>query len=447
VERHDQQANFLTNVAKLVYPNNAVPPGVTSSITANIPSGINDRSLMKTDTNNFAPRLGLAYQAARNTVVRSGFGVFFADDPAIGASARLVANPPFYRNVTYATDQINPILFLSSGFPTNALSGNINLSAASLSSFAADLKQAYVYHWSFGIEQQVKSYLFEANYVGTKGNDLVTTYNVNQPFAGPGSVASRRPYQGLGDINFSLPLDTSSYNALEARVEHRYSSGFSLLLSYTYSKTIDIGGESLINDLSLRNAQNVKAERSLSSGDMRHRFVTSALYDLPFGHNRHFAVGNSLLNAIAGNWQINGIFTLHSGQPFTPTLGTSTANTGAARPDRIGDGNLPSDQRTVNNWFDKNAFAAPALYNYGNAGRNILIGPGAANLDLSLFRSFPLPFLGEGRQLQFRAESFNMLNHPQFMNPNTRVDIPQGGTITTLANDMREIQFALKVVF
>jgi hypothetical protein len=447
VERHDQQANFLTNMTKLVYPNDVVPPGIPSSIAANIPSGIGSRSLMKTDTNNFAPRVGLAYQAARNTVVRSGFGVFFADDPAIGASARLVANPPFYRNVTYATDQITPIVFLSSGFPANALSGNINLSAASLSSFAADLKQAYVYHWSFGLEQQWKSYLFEANYVGTKGNDLVSTYNVNQPFAGPGSVASRRPYQGLGDINLTVPLDTSSYNALEARVEHRYTSGFSLLISYTYSKTLDIGGESLVGDLSLRNARNVKAERSLSSGDMRHRFVTSALYDLPFGRDRHFTIGNRLLNAIAGDWQLNGIVTLRGGQPFTPTLGTSTANTGVARPDRIANGNLSSDQRSVNQWFDKAAFTTPALYNYGNAGRNVLIGPGAANLDLSLFKSFPLPFLGEGRQLQFRAESFNLLNHPQFTNPNTRVDIPQGGTITTLSNDMREIQFALKVVF
>lgn len=227
----------------------------------------------------------------------------------------------------------------------------------------------------------------------------MTTYNVNQPLAGPGSVASRRLYQGHGDISFTLPLDTSSYNALEARVEHRYSSGFSLLLSYTLSKTIDLGGESLIGDLSLRNPQNVKAERSLSSGDMRHRFVTSALYDLPFGRDRHFAIGNSVLNAIAGNWQLNGIVTLPSGQPFTPTLGTSTANTGAPRPDRrIGNGNLPSDQRAVNKWFDKNAFTTPALYNFGNAGRNVLIGPGAANLDLSLFKSFPLPFLGEGRQ-------------------------------------------------
>jgi hypothetical protein len=138
---------------------------------------------------------------------------------------------------------------------------------------------------------------------------------------------------------------------------------------------------------------------------------------------------------------------VRSGTPFTPTLGTSTANTGVARPNRIADGNLSSDQRSVNNWFDKTAFKAPTLYNFGNAGRDILIGPGAANVDASLFKSFRLPFIGEGGQLQFRAEVFNLLNHPQFSNPNTRVDIAQGGTITGLSNDMREIQFALKILF
>jgi hypothetical protein len=447
VERHDQQANFLTNTAKLIYPNNSVPPGVPQSLAANIPAGLGSRSLMKTDTNNFAPRVGFAYQATKSTVVRSGFGVFFADDPAIGASARLVANPPYYQNVSFPTDQITPILSLSTGFPANALGKTVDLSTASLGSFAADLKQAYVYHWSFGVQQQVKSYVMEANYVGTKGNDLVTTYNVNSALPGPGSVASRRPYQGLGDINYSLPLDTSSYNALEARVERRYSSGFSFLGSYTFSKTLDIGGESLVGDLSLRDARNVAAERSLSSGDMRHRFVASALYDLPFGKGRRFTIDNKVLNAVAGDWQLNGILTIRTGQPFTPTIATSTANTGAARPNRIADGNLPGDQQSVTRWFDKSAFTTPSLYNFGNAGRNILIGPGASNLDFSVFKIFPLSFLGEGRQLQFRAEAFNTLNHPQFSNPNARVDIAQGGVITSLSNDMREIQFALKVVF
>jgi hypothetical protein len=402
---------------------------------------------MKTDTNNLAPRVGLAYQAGANTVIRAGAGVFFADQPAIGASARPVANPPFFKSLAYPTDQINPILYLSTGFPTDALAQGVNLSAAGLSSFAVDFKQAYVYHWSFGIQQQVHNYLFDLGYVGTKGNDLPVTYNINQPLAGPGSVASRRRYAGLSDISFTSGLDTSSYNALEARLEHRYSNGMALLASYTFSRLIDIGGESLVGDLSLRNAQDVKAERGLSSADQRHRFVGSLLYDLPVGRGRRVNIANRFVNAVLGNWQINAIVTARTGQPFTPTLGTSTANTGAPRPDRTKDGNLPSDVRSVNNWFDKTAFTAPPLYNYGNAGRNVLIGPGAFNVDGSLFKSFCHSLFGESGQLQFRAETFNTLNHPQFLNPNTRVDIAQGGTITGLSNDMREIQFAIKILF
>jgi hypothetical protein len=446
IERHDQQANFLTNLARLIYPNDKIPAGAPS-LTAPIPSGVGRRSLMKTDTNNVAPRLGLALRATSNTVLRAGAGVFFADDPAIGASARPVANPPFFRSVSYPTDQITPVLHLATGFPSDALAQNVNISAATLSAFAVDLKQGYVYHWSFGVEHQLYNWLLDLNYVGTRGNDLPLTYNVNQPLAGPGSVASRRPYAGLGDINFTRPMDTTSYNALETRVEHRYQNGLALLGSYTFSRSIDIGGESLIGDLSLRNAANIKAERGLSSGDQRHRFVSSVLYDLPVGTGRRFQIPNRIVNAIIGNWQLNAIVTARTGQPFTPTLGTSTANTGAPRPDRLRDGNLPSDQRTITAWFDKTAFAQPALYRFGNAGRNILIAPGAVNLDASVFKDFPLRVLGEQGQLQFRAESFNALNHPQFGTPNSRVDLAQGGTITGLSANMREVQFGLKLMF
>jgi hypothetical protein len=447
VERNDRQANYLTNEGALIFANSQVPAGVPAALVKPVPGDLGTRSLMKTDTNNFAPRLGIAFQAASHTVIRAGAGIFFADDPAIGASARLVANPPFYQATTYATDQINPLVYLSTGFPENAIGSAVDISAASLSTWAPDMKQAYVYHWSFGVQQQVHNTIFEANYVGTKGNDLAVTYNINTPYAGPGSVASRRPFQGLGNINYTSGMDTSSYNALEARVEHRYAHGLSVLASYTFSKTLDVGGESLIGDLSLRDARNVKAERSLSSADMRHRFVASALYELPFGRGRMVNIDNAFLNAVLGGWQLNGILTLRSGTPFTPSLGTSTANTGAARPDRIADGNLASDQRSIDYWFDKAAFVAPTPYNFGNAGRNILIGPGAANLDSSLFKNFRLGWLGESGELQFRAEAFNTLNHPQFGLPNTRVDIKNGGTITSLSNEMREIQFGVKILF
>jgi hypothetical protein len=446
VERHNNQANFYLADRKLAYAFNNVPAGVPASAVENVPLDIDTRSLLKTSHTNFAPRLGFAYQAAPSLVVRGGAGIFYADSPFVGASGRLVANPPYAIANSYATDNITPILGLSTGFPAGAVTA-VNFNSTNLVTFAPDLQNGSVYHWSMGAQKQAGQYVFDVNYVGTRAVKLPLGYNANQALAGPGSVASRRPYQGFNDITQQISMGYSRYNALEARAERRYSNGLSLLVSYTYSKSLDNGGEQLVGDLSLRNVNNVDQEYSLSTGDMRHRFVSSVLYDLPFGHGRRFDIANPLLNAVAGGWQVNTIVTVHSGQPFTPLLGVSSANTGAARPSVLRDGNLPSDQRTVQNWFDKTAFYSPAQYLYGDAGRDILIAPGAANVDFSTFKRFSLARLREATELQVRAEFFNFFNHPQFGVPNNRVDIAQGASITTLSTPMRQMQFGVKLLF
>jgi hypothetical protein len=239
----------------------------------------------------------------------------------------------------------------------------------------------------------------------------------------------------------------SRYNALEARAERRYSNGLSLLVSYTFSRSLDNGGEQLIGDLNLRDVNNVNQEYALSSGDMRHRFVSSVLYDLPIGRGRRVNIANSVLNAVIGGWQVNTIVTVRSGQPFTPSLGVSSANTGDPRPSLLRDGNLPTDRRSIQNWFDKTAFYSPAPYLYGNAGRNILFSPGATNVDFSTFKRFSLSRLRESSELQVRAEFFNFFNHPQFDTPNSRVDIAQGAAITSLSTPMRQMQFGIKLLF
>lgn len=446
VERHNSQANFFLADRKLAYAFNNVPAGIPASAVENVPLDIDTRSLLKTTHTNFAPRLGFAYQAAPSLVFRGGAGIFYADSPFIGASGRLVANPPYAIANTYATDNITPIVRLSTGFPAGAVT-SVNFNSANLVTFAPDLQNGAVYHWSMGAQKQAGQYVFDVNYVGTRAVKLPLGYNVNQALAGPGSVASRRPYQGFNDIAQQVSMGYSRYNALEARAERRYSNGLSMLVSYTYSKSLDNGGEQLVGDLSLRNVNNVDQEYGLSTGDMRNRFVASVLYDLPFGHGRRFDIVNPVLNAVAGGWQVNTIVTVHSGQPFTPTLGVSSANTGAARPSVLRDGNLPSDKRTVQNWFDKTAFYSPAQYLYGNAGRDILIAPGAANVDFSTFKSFSLAPIREGTLLQIRAEFFNFFNHPQFGIPNSRVDIAQGASITSLSTPMRQLQFGVKLLF
>jgi hypothetical protein len=203
-----------------------------------------------------------------------------------------------------------------------------------------------------------------------------------------------------------------------------------------------------VADIHLRNVSNVSWERGLASSDQTHRFVVAYIYDLPFGRGQHFNITNPIMNAVVGNWQLNGVTTIQSGLPFTPQLGSSSANTGDPRPNRYSNGNLPSDQRNVNHWFDTAAFLpTPTPYNFGNAGRDIIFAPGGMNFDFSAFKRFLLKQLGENGEVQFRAEFFNIMNHPQYAQPSPRVDVPVGGTISSLSTPMRTIQLGLKVIF
>lgn len=449
IERQNNQANFLPQLNRLIYALNRTPAGLPASAIASVPLDIDTRSLLKSDNNNFAPRVGLAWQVSKNTVIRSGFGMFYADSPFIGGSGRLPANPPFFRSVTFPTDQLRPLIQLNTGFPQNALTTNFNLANAALISWANDFVNGYVLHWSAGLQRQIGGFTAEANYVGTKGVDLPTSYNLNAAFPGAGSVASRRPFLGYADITRTQALDSTSYHALELRLQRQWSNGFSLVSAYTYSKSIDIGGEQLIGDASIRDARNVALEKGRSTADLRHYFVFSSNYALPFGRGRRFDAKNGFVSGAFGNWQLNGIVTLRSGLPFTPSLGVSSANTGDPRPNRVANGNLPTDARTLTRWFDRTAFSTPPAFAFGNAGRNILEGPGASNVDLSLFKDFPISRLGEQSKLQLRFEAFNLFNHAQFANPNTRVDLPQGGTISALAagTNMRDLQAGVKFIF
>ena len=193
--------------------------------------------------------------------------------------------------------------------------------------------------------------------------------------------------------------------------------------------------------------RNPHAERSLSTFDIRNRFVLSALYALPFGRGMMFMPSaNRFEDALVGGWQLNGIFTDQSGLPFSPTISSNPANTNSPflRPNRIGNGALPKGQRSIHDWFDISAFAVPAVFTYGDSKPDILIGPGTVNLDLSAFKSFAIT---EGTRLQFRAETFNFFNHPNFANPATAIDAQGAGTITSTYNSGRELQLALKLLF
>jgi hypothetical protein len=277
-------------------------------------------------------------------------------------------------------------------------------------------------------------------YTGSEAKKLFVVNDLNQALIGPGAVNARRPYLAFGPIDYYAGLADSNYNALIGKLERRFTNGVSLLASYTYGHSLDNGAnQSDLSDPAPQNSRDLNAQRGNSNFDVKHRFVTSALYALPFDHVR------GPLGALAHGWQFNGIFSAQTGQPFTVVDNTDQTVTGTtARPNRLSDGTLPDSQRSISRWFDLSAFAVPACQCYGNSGRGILRGPGLINLDLSVMRNF---IFHERYRLQFRFESFNLANHPNFGIPAYTLGNATAGTITSVVSPERQLQAALKLYF
>lgn len=398
------------------------------------------RALTHTDYNNFAPRAGLAYQATGKTVIRAGFGIFYGRDEDLGIQRRLPNNPPFITSATFAGDQTNPAFFLRDGFPANALSlaSSANLD---VNNFPFDFRVPYVIQWNWNIERQFANhFVAQAGYTGSEAHKLPGVISENQAFPGTGNVNARRPYQGWANIQSYNPYINSTYNALIGKLERRFSRGMSMLASYTYGHSIDGGGnQNDNNDPGPQDARNARAQKGSSNFDVRHRFVLSGLYQSPLGRSP------GALAMLVRDWQLSGIFSADTGQPFTVTLSSDpTATNTTARPNRLRDGALPPDGRDPSHWFDTTAFLAPACACFGNSGRNILRAPGHLNLDLGLSRDFPF---SERFRLQFRGEAFNLMNHPNFGLPNMAIGNPMAGIIGAVVNPERQIQLAMKLYF
>ncbi|HTF61296.1 MAG TPA: hypothetical protein VK638_01150, partial [Edaphobacter sp.] len=194
-----------------------------------------------------------------------------------------------------------------------------------------------------------------------------------------------------------------------------------------------------------QNAFNLAAERGDSNFDIRNRFVLSAIYDLPFGHGRSFGASSKLVNAIAGGLTVKAIISAQGGLPFNPVQSVDQSNTGTtARPNRIASGALPDAQRGYRRWFDTSAFTTPAQYTFGNAGRDILRGPGFHNFDLALSKNAKIFERTSG---ELRIEAFNVLNTPQFGLPNATLGQGTTAAISTVVNPQRQIQAAIRIAF
>ena len=322
----------------------------------------------------------------------------------------------------------------------------------------------YVEQYELNIQRQLsQNTALEIGYLGTQGHRLERIQYFNQPTPGPGSTASRSPWPEFGFVQEVIGLVNSNYNSLAVKLTRRMSNGFTYLLGYTLSKSIDNGsGERVIgtDNIDAQNEYCMQCERGLSIFDQRQRFVASTLYQLPFGRGRAF-MNHGLAGALAGGWDLGMIWTMASGSPVNIYSGKDQSNTGVGqdRPNVVAGQTWKLSNPTPNEWFNVQAFALQPLYTFGNLGRNVVIGPPLFTVDSSIKKDFKFT---EGRYVQLRLDAFNILNHPNFGVPGNSVNanrldangvpIPGTGsfgriTSTKTGVDMRQLQVSLKVVF
>jgi hypothetical protein len=432
-----------------------------------------ERALIHPDRNNFAPRIGFAYTPWSRAVVRGGYGIFYNHTVRQGREGLLGFNPPYLvdnllqTGVTGAAAVASAAPFrLVEGYPSGLLDPNSLAATVARRAQDANQRTPYIQQYNFGVQYELmQDVVLDIAYVGNKGTKLNGFRNLNQRavITNPdgSQSAGARPYPAFGDIQWMENRVSSTYNSLQARLEKRFSHGLSGMVSYTLGQALTGGVDHISTsgggagfDTGVfrepQDAYNLRAERGPSEFDVRHRLVVNYIWEMPFGRDRRYGKDWSpALDFVLGGWQLTGIHAVQSGLALTATLGGSTVlNLGGerrARPNLVGNPELPENQRTVARWFNTDAFAAfsPSPQAFGNAGIGIMRGPGMANFDFTLAKNFRV---GDRRSFQFRTEFFNAFNHANFGPPNIMRDSSGFGQILTAAN-ARIIQFGLKFYF
>jgi hypothetical protein len=414
----------------------------TGTVLAARDGSLYDRGLVHPDRNNLAPRIGAVYTVTGRTVLRTGYGVFYNLFDRIGSEDQLALNPPGLINNSVSTNSTTtPVFLLKDGFPGNFLT-TIDYSRIRLRIVDQNARKTYYHQVSGGIEHQVgDAFGISADVTTTLGRNISLLRNLNQPLNGSGP----KPYPTFGDLEYRENKGTSTYNGLDLTLERRFRNGYSYNLAYTLSKSTDQAPEHLSNGGS--GGQQDTNNRAIWNGpsdfDTRHRFVATAIVELPFGPNKPYLQGG-MGSALLGGWQASGIFTTRTGRPFTVTQGNNNVGAFATGlPNRIGDGTLSSP--SVDKWFDPSAFQAVTSGTFGNSGRNILRGPGWMTIDLSLQKKM----MTAGRHdLSVRWDVFNLTNRANLGLPNRDVaNTGTVGTISSLAGDARIMQFSIRIAF
>ena len=434
-----------------------------------------NRALMTTDKTNFAPRLGMAYRLREKTVLRMAYGMYYGNMSNTGGGEFMETMPPFHIKSSLVTGRVDPFLRHSEGLPPGTISPR-NARGVEMSSFEFDPQWPLAQNWNVNLQFSLPGdSLWEIGYFGNKMNHMIGRYDENLPRPGPGSPNSRRPwsrteipascrgdlcFEGtepggfitLGRMNRHAFRENTLYHGLQTKLEKRYSQGLTYILSYSWSHVIgDARGVTGSGDAPGSNLRFVldpldwKRERGNGAQDMRHRFIGSFVYELPLGHGKRYGSGwNAGLNAILSEWSVGSIVTLTSGTPQHLTVAGNPANVGGGdRPDVVPGTSWKLDNPDPSGFYNPDAFVPNEPFTFGDAGKNILVGPGNIGWDFSLFKNIRI---SEKYGVQFRAEAFNFPNHPNFNFPNAQVGNRNFGVISS-ARAQRIMQLGVKFVF
>jgi len=472
-ERFGRQSNFdyHRQQATLVIPKgkdqDAPLPSnfATAYSPIKVERGVADQYLIEWDKTNIAPRIGFAWELMRKTVVRAGYGIFYGGEENQGGSPNRGESVPFNQVVEFNLGAtFDPALggmpTLAGGFPANWQSGSGGISFRSV---APNFRNPLVHKWNFALQRELGGGLvWEGTYIGSAGRRLVNNWNPNQLYNDPDPNAPQAPRRPLAwafapafantGTSETVSFFFSNYHGFATKLEKRYSNGLNFLGSYTWSHALTNTGTTLSGGPGVRDVRNLSSEYAHASFHIQHRFVYSAVYDLPFGRGRKFGSNWSpAFNALAGGWQTNGILTLQTGPARNiDTRGAVCGCGGATRPDLVpgkNPNNAPAGGRHPDLWFDVTAVQSPARGTFGNLGHFAVYAPGIRSIDFSLFKDFRLT---ERHRVQFRSEFFNLANTPLFQAD--QMQIAQGASgfgrlAGTSPGTERHVQFALRFQF
>ena len=486
-EQFARQSNFDFDTVTLQIPKGpnqdaALPPNFNAPYTfggvtypalfpeIKVCRGCVSQYLIPWDKHDFGPRLGFAYSFASKMVVRAAYGIFYGGEeqqggnPNRGESAPFNESPalnltgnPFLPNPLWANG--NAIGGLTVGFPTTVFT-TYPVTSLQMREVYPDFLNPMVQKWNISVQRDLgHDMAFELGYQGNHSSHQLFQPDPNAcpnyPTANTNiTCTSLRPYPDIGGVSGTASFGQGNYNAMTAKLEKRYSNGLQFISSFTWGHALADTGTTLSGSNWFQTKDNLNYGEDYSSAawDIRLNFTTGFTYDIPFGRGRKYGSDlNRAADIALGGWQINGILTLHTGQPYTVAMNSSSYCVGVwagCFPDYVGSGGAnaaPSGGRTPSQWFNTANFAPPAALTEGNLGDNTNYGPALKTLDASIFKNFDFT---ERYKLQFRGEFFNISNTPQFNFPDSGYGDSTFGQVTsTLAGTERHIQFSLKFLF